>query len=318
MPLTPYGGNGGSDWLQSLLANYGAGQPYGPSGYPDNLPPRPYGPPGSALLGYQGATPGGPSMGYPAMGQLSPQAPAQAPSLGQFSNFLASQTAAPDYGPGSQRAALNQTLNPTGSPQAYPPWPTPPAPGAGGIDTPAPAPGPLAGGGIGSDANFPVMGAGGFPTTYAAPGQQPPALSASTAATHANAPPGNPSATPRPARRGGASGAAPAAAASASNPRFVQLDQGQNMDPTSRNRGPQMTALNLAGLFRGGQPVPSAAANPANMPTVAATPVSGPLQGPLSNAPWTYGPQQKYVGWPKKTPYGPDWRDKAGAHSGYQ
>jgi hypothetical protein len=29
-------------------------------------------------------------------------------------------------------------------------------------------------GGIGSDANFPVMGAGGFPTTYAPPGQQPP------------------------------------------------------------------------------------------------------------------------------------------------
>ena len=28
-------------------------------------------------------------------------------------------------------------------------------------------------GGIGSDANAPVMGAGGFPTTYAAPGQQP-------------------------------------------------------------------------------------------------------------------------------------------------
>jgi hypothetical protein len=46
-----------------------------------------------------------------------------------------------------------------------------------------------------------------------------------------------------------------------SNPRFVQLDQGQNADPTSRNRGgPQMTALNLGGLFGGGaQGSPSAA-----------------------------------------------------------
>ena len=36
------------------------------------------------------------------------------------------------------------------------------------------APSPARPGGIGSDANFPVMGAGGFPTTYAPPGQQPP------------------------------------------------------------------------------------------------------------------------------------------------
>lgn len=110
-----------------------------------------------------------------------------------------------------------------------------------------------------------------------------------------------------------ATGGATAQGASA-NPRFVQLDQGQNADPTGRNRGPQMTALNLAGLFGGGG---APGANPANVPSAAAQPVSA-LQGPLSNAPWTMGPQQKAIGWPKKTPYGPDWRDKAAGHSGYQ
>ena len=73
-----------------------------------------------------------------------------------------------------------------------------------------------------------------------------------------------------------------------SNPRFVQLDQGQNTDPTARNRGPQMTALNLAGLFgRGG------GVNP-NVPAANAQPVSGPLaQGGMSNAPLSMGPLQK-------------------------
>jgi hypothetical protein len=65
-----------------------------------------------------------------------------------------------------------------------------------------------------------------------------------------------------------ATGGATAAGASA-NPRFVQLDQGQNTDPTARNRGPQMTALNLAGLFNGGGPS-SRVMSPANT-------VPGPL-----------------------------------------
>jgi hypothetical protein len=65
------------------------------------------------------------------------------------------------------------------------------------------------------------------------------------------------------------------------NDRFVQLDQGQNTDPTARNRGPQMTALNLAGLFnRGQQP----AVDP-NVPAAAAQPVSAAAGSPFANAP---------------------------------
>ena len=57
-----------------------------------------------------------------------------------------------------------------------------------------------------------------------------------------------PGSVPSPLATGGAGGIG-----ATSNPRFVQLNQGQNIDPTARNRGPQMTALNLAGLFGGGQ-----------------------------------------------------------------
>ena len=65
------------------------------------------------------------------------------------------------------------------------------------------------------------------------------------------------------------------------NNRFVQLDQGQNTDPTARNRGPQMSALNLAGLFnRGQQP----AVNP-NAPAANAQPVSAAAPSPFANAP---------------------------------
>ena len=48
--------------------------------------------------------------------------------------------------------------------------------GVGGMPGPQVTNPPVGGpGGIGSDANTPVMGAGGFPTTYANPGAQPPA-----------------------------------------------------------------------------------------------------------------------------------------------
>ena len=78
--------------------------------------------------------------------------------------------------------------------------------------------------------------------------------------------------------------------------RFVGIDR-PNADPTRRS-GPQGTALNLAGLFGGGQP----AVNP-NVPAAAAQPVSavrGPLaQGGLSKAPWGMGPLQPGMVWPK-------------------
>jgi hypothetical protein len=86
-----------------------------------------------------------------------------------------------------------------------------------------------------------------------------------------------------PAVAGGTTGTPRAAPQGADN-RFVTLDQGQNIDPTGRNRGgPQASALNLAGLFGGGRP---AAANP-NAPAPNAQPVSAlrPVPGPMANAP---------------------------------
>jgi hypothetical protein len=120
---------------------------------------------------------------------------------------------------------------------------------------------------------------------------------------------------PGPLATGGAGGMG-----ATSNPRFTQVDR-PNMSAAGgfgRGGAPQMTALNLAGLFGGGQPAAAA-----NMPTRAAQPVSGRVAGPLAagatgNAPWGYGPQQRNVGWPSRTPYGPDWRDLAASRSGYQ
>ena len=91
-------------------------------------------------------------------------------------------------------------------------------------------------------------------------------------------PPGQqaPGGFPGPMAGGGAGGQG-----ATSNPRFVGVDR-PNADPTARRGSPQMTALNLAGLFGRGQP----AVNP-NAPAAAAQPVSAqrPVPGPLANAP---------------------------------
>jgi hypothetical protein len=137
------------------------------------------------------------------------------------------------------------------------------------------------GGGIGSDMRFPLTQQGPDYQT-----QQPdPRLLPVSAAQPSSAAPSaaNPLAVAGPRAAGPvpgplASGGATASGASA-NPRFVQLDQGQNMDPTARNRGPQMTALNLAGLFGGGAPGAPRGVNPANLPAPAAQTVAGPLAG---------------------------------------
>jgi hypothetical protein len=69
------------------------------------------------------------------------------------------------------------------------------------------------------------------------------------------------------------------------NPRFVPIDR-PNMDAAGgarRGGGPaQMTALNLAGLFGGGQP------NPANVPSAAAQPVSATRGGGTVDLPTNY------------------------------
>jgi len=147
------------------------------------------------------------------------------------------------------------------------------------------------------------------------PGQiDPRGYFAPSASPNAPAPNAQPVSAQRPVPGPLASGGASAQGAT-SNPRFVQLDQGQNTDPTARNRGPQMTALNLAGLFGGGgQPAAAPAANPANLPARNAQPVSGPLAaGGMSNAPWGVGPLQKGMVWPKDMgPFKPKPRSGSG------
>ena len=105
-------------------------------------------------------------------------------------------------------------------------------------------------------------------------------------ATVANAPPGNPSDTPRPS--GGPKrpmnlgmGQSPTASVpptSTGNPRFglyqPQVPGSGQGGPLSRS--PIYTTLNL---FGGGGPSQAAPANPANVPAPAATPVSGRLPG---------------------------------------
>jgi collagen type III alpha len=216
--------------------------------------------------------------------------------------------------------------NPPVSPVAAPPAPAGPSilPQARGVAVP---PGPMANGPAPAGPSI-------LPQARGVAVQPGPMEPGSTTMAPAAAAPGaaNPLATagpgaagpvPGPLASGGASGAG-----ATSNPRFVQLDQGQNMDPTARNRGPQMTALNLAGLFGGGgAPGAPRGVNPANLPAPAAQTVSGPLArgapsgdnwdidangnvvpnyGDLSttsNAPWKYGPLQKGNIW--KTSGGP-------------
>jgi hypothetical protein len=120
------------------------------------------------------------------------------------------------------------------------------------------------------------------------------------------------------------------------NNRFVQLDQGQNVDPTNRRGGPQMTALNLGGLFGGGQP-----AAPARVPgPMAGGPPISPTTRqpmPMSSADAAYGlpdargaPYPYAIGGPSvRAPLPPTMPDdiaqrrraialaSAGKHSGY-
>jgi hypothetical protein len=276
MPTTDLDGSAGwAPWLQSLLQNQGAAQPYGASGYPANLPNMPYGPPGGGVLGYAGATPGAPSMGYPAVGQAAGR-PSVAPGT--------QAPGAPNYGPGSQRAALNQTLNPTGPPQAYPPWPTPgvggsaPPGGPGGAQTGMPFPQDLGPAGR----NMPYPGQTD-PRGYYAPPPRPLASPATVPPAGSAAGPMDPSiiARQKMAASPAATSTAPPAAA-ASNPFGTFQYQTPN---SSASRAPIYTALNLGG----GQP----AANP-NLPAANAQPVSsGSAPNVPSNAPSNYGPLQK-------------------------
>ena len=220
------------------------------------------------------------------------------------------------FGVGSAQAGtqdINAALNKGGSP-------VPSALGSGGPPVPPsvaslqPTP-PQPTGGPEAAADAATAPRGGAYSHMPFPGQRdpqgfyaptpgapmPPQASAAVGAPAAPAPP-----VAGPLAAGGAGGQG-----STSNPRFVQVDRpnASAAGGFGRGGGPQMTALNLAGLFGGGQP------NPADMPTRNATPVSGPLakgraypgndwdidaQGNVvpsygtttSNAPWNYGPRQ--------------------------
>lgn len=189
--------------------------------------------------------------------------------------------------------------NPPVRPFALPPVAQPgPMTGPAGpvSNLPAPQRPPLAGpttGPAGPIANLPP---GPGPQTGPPPQPIYNPLSGGSANTGLPVAPAAAAPVPGPLATGGAGGQG-----ATSNPRFVQLDQGQNTDPTGRSRGPQMTALNLGGLFGRGQP----AVNP-DVPAANAQPVSA-VRGPLSSAPWTMGPQQKGMAWPKDMgPFTPD------------
>ena len=263
MPLTPYGGDGNSDWLQSLLASYGAGQPYGPGGPPaGGVGPRGAYVPGGGVTGYQAATPGAPSMGYPAMGQAQPAAPGQ--PFFQFGGFHPGNILQ-SHPPGS--ATLGPVFNASGSPGG--PGPGPGGPGSAGDDggfnnpymaaaTANPAQGgPYVGSGAPPMVTQPgpapagvggpyVGGQGATPIDRNNPLPWRPSGS-SPAATVASAPPGNPSATPRPARPVTPT-PRPKTTAASSNPRFglVQYQvPGSGGGPLSRS--PIYSTLNLFG-----------------------------------------------------------------------
>lgn len=129
---------------------------------------------------------------------------------------------------------------------AEPNFVRPDAPRGGGLPAAAAAPG----GGIGSDANRPVMGAGGFPTTYANPGAQP-AMPNPTSLI------GSPAPAVPPVRPAHLRGAGPAAVRQqpnlgAYNP-FITLPYRPNAPAEGGGRGgggpPVATALDLSRLF---------------------------------------------------------------------
>jgi hypothetical protein len=254
MPLSPYDPN--SDWLQSLMANYGAQQPYGPGAAGTGL--GGHMPAAGLVAGYgSGPTPGAPSMGYPAAGQATPQSPpaaAASPPWLQFGGFhpqnILQGHAGASLGQFNPNFPVNsaQLGGDTGGvdPTGYSVTMGGPS---GALAAPAPASATTGRGGIGSDANAPVMGAGGFPTTYAAPGQQPAELT----------PSGTPSATPRPSATKRAYplppsrprnlGVSPAAAAAPTNSKFgtVQYQVPGSGQGGPLSRSPIYTALNLFG-----------------------------------------------------------------------
>jgi hypothetical protein len=234
MPVTSFGGGDGSDWLQSLLAAYGAGQPYGPQGTPGGgVGPRGAYVPGGGVTGYQAATPGAPSM---AMGQPGAQPPPMGMGGGPTPYGIAAQ-ALPQQSAGNDGGFNNPYMAAAG---ANPPQGGPyVGSGPPGMTPPGPAPAGVGGPYVGGQGRTPY---------------DPLSSIHAPATVMANAPPGQPSDTPTPSSRGGigsdyVASRTPrtAAAAAKSNPRFgqVQYQVPGSGGPLSRN--PIYSTLNLFG-----------------------------------------------------------------------
>jgi hypothetical protein len=249
MPTTDLDGSASwAPWLQSLLQNQGASQPYGPGGAPGPYSGGSQGlMPGGALMGYGATTPGQPSMGYPAVGQPAPAPATQPAPWFQFGGFHP-ENILQRHPPGSASLGRFSPNFPVNSAQL--------GGDTGGVDltgssvTPGAPPTPMGQGGIGSDARFPIaptpMGQGGigsdarFPTVagpLAAPNQPTPATG-----------PVDPSIIAR--RKMLASPAAPATAAPAqSSNRFTQVARPNAPASGYSSGAPMMTALDLSRLF---------------------------------------------------------------------
>jgi hypothetical protein len=255
MPDGSYGPSSGlPDWLKQLIPSPGAATPNAP-GMPTGAGPQGL-MPGGGVMGRQAATPGAPSMGFPAQG--GPPGP----------TFQQGQPMGPDVtggvggtSPGGLQSLLSMNMNPYARA----------AIAGAGVMAPQPAGGPDAptnlwmqrpsgvGGMPGPQVTNPGMPHRPYsPTPQNYPSWPTPGPGVSSpAATIANAPPGNPSDTPRPnppmpPRRPKNLGAAPTAAAAApssSNPRFgtVQYQVPGSGQGGPLSRSPIYTALNLFG-----------------------------------------------------------------------
>jgi hypothetical protein len=285
------------DWLKQLIPSPGAATPIAP-GLPSGAGPQGY-MPGGGVMGRQAVTPGAPSMGFPAQGGPDIFGPRNSPippykSVGPFTGGTSTENmpgGAPGGAPGGGQSGGGSSWDPRSwfraNPgatfqQGQPMGPdvtgggfnplsalagaNPYARGAiaaAGVMAPTPAGGPDA------PTNLWMQrpsGVGGMPGPQVGPAPYDPLSSIhSPGAVMANAPPGQPSDTPRPGGHPGPgspmpprrpkNGATPAAASrpsssssSSSNPRFGTVQYqvpGSGGGPLSRS--PIYTTLNLFG-----------------------------------------------------------------------
>ena len=242
------------DWLKQLIPSPGAEQPYGPGGAPVSGAGPAGEMPGGGLLGYNAVTPGAPSMGYPAQGgpQIFPPRNSTIPPMKSVGPFTGGTSTESGWDPrtwfkGGQpldAAAAGGGFNPLsffarGNPYARA------AIAAGGVLSPTPA---ETGEFTPAEPNFvrpdaPMGGVHGLPP----PAKAQPYTPMPWRGPIADAPAGDPSATPRP---GGAGRPATVASAPAKSP-FIRIDK-VNAGPLAQPGRGYQTALDLSSLFRRG------------------------------------------------------------------